>query len=87
MGTLINSCKKNDSPPDESLVLGQLARHLCLQSTFLVDVPRGRVEYLASERDTLRCNAIEILLYLLIFLFIYMVRTTSFWPALLITSW
>ena len=36
MGMLINSCKKNDSPSSESLVLGKLARHLCLQSTFLV---------------------------------------------------
>ena len=36
MGMLINSCKKNDSPSAESLVLGKLARHLCLQSTFLV---------------------------------------------------
>ena len=36
MGMLINSCKKNDSPSAESLVLGKLTRHLCLQSTFLV---------------------------------------------------
>ena len=37
--------------------------------------------YLASERseqDTLRCNAIEISLYLFIYLFIYIVRRTSF---------
>ena len=36
MGMLINSSKKNDSPSAESLVLGKIARHLCLQSTFLV---------------------------------------------------
>ena len=48
IGMLINYCKKNESPLAESLVLGKLARHLCLQSTFLV------------------------------YLFIYMVRTTSF---------
>ena len=36
MGMLINSCKKNDSPSAESLVLGKLARYLCLKSTFLV---------------------------------------------------
>ena len=36
MGMLINYCKKNDSLSAESLVLGKLARHLCLQSTFLV---------------------------------------------------
>ena len=35
MDMLINSCKKNDSPSAESLVLGKLARHLCLQNTFL----------------------------------------------------
>ena len=33
---LINYCKKNVSLSAESLVLGKLARHLCLQSTFLV---------------------------------------------------
>ena len=33
---LINDCKKNDSLSAECLVLGKLARHLCLQSTFLV---------------------------------------------------
>ena len=38
MGMLINSCKKNDSPSAESLVLGKLARHLRLQSTILVVV-------------------------------------------------
>ena len=38
MGMLINSCKKNDSTSAESLVLGKLARHLCLQSTLLVNV-------------------------------------------------
>ena len=34
----------------------------------IIDIPRGRVEYLASERserDTLGCNAIEISVYLL----------------------
>ena len=36
MGILINDCKKNDSLSAESLVLGKLARHLCLQRTFLV---------------------------------------------------
>ena len=36
MGMLINYCKKNDSLSAESFVLGKLARHLCLQSTFLV---------------------------------------------------
>ena len=36
MGMPINYCKKNDSLSAESLVLGKLACHLCLQSTFLV---------------------------------------------------
>ena len=36
MGMLVNYCKKNDSLSAESLVLGKLACHLCLQSTFLV---------------------------------------------------
>ena len=36
MGMLINYCKKNDSLSAESLVLGKLAHHLFLQSTFLV---------------------------------------------------
>ena len=36
MGRLINYCKKNDSLSAEILVLGKLARHLCLQSTILV---------------------------------------------------
>ena len=35
MTMLINYCKRNDSLSAESLVLGKLARHLCLQSTFL----------------------------------------------------
>ena len=38
MGMLIIYCKKNDSLSAECLVLGKLARHLCLQSTFLVVV-------------------------------------------------
>ena len=46
MGMLINSCKKNDSPSAESLVLGKLARHLCLQSMYCIG---ERV----SERDTI----------------------------------
>ena len=48
MGMLNNSCKKNDSSSAESLVLGKLARHLCLQSTFLV-----------GERDTIRAVQIQ----------------------------
>ena len=36
MTMLINYCKRNDSLSAESFVLGKLARHLCLQSTFLV---------------------------------------------------
>ena len=39
IGMLINYCKKNDSLSAESLVLGKLTRHLCLQSTFLVVIP------------------------------------------------
>ena len=40
MGMLINYCNRNDSLLAESLVLGKLARHLCLQSTFLVYIYR-----------------------------------------------
>ena len=36
IGMLINYCKNNDSLSAESLVLGKLTRHLCLQSIFLV---------------------------------------------------
>ena len=36
IGMLINYCKKNDSLYLEMFVLGWLARHLCLPSTFLV---------------------------------------------------
>ena len=36
MDMRINYCKRNVSLSAESLVLGKLARHLCLQSTFLV---------------------------------------------------
>ena len=36
LGMLINYCKNNDSLSAESLVLAKLARHLCLQSIFLV---------------------------------------------------
>ena len=35
IGMLINYCKKNDFLSAECLVLGKLARHLCLQSPFL----------------------------------------------------
>ena len=35
MGMLIDYCKRNDSLSAESLVLGKLTRHLCLQSTLL----------------------------------------------------
>ena len=35
IGMLINYCRKNDSLSAESLVLVKVARHLCLQSTFL----------------------------------------------------
>ena len=45
MGMLVNSCKKNDRPSAESLVLGKLARHLYLQSTFLVLMLWSSVEY------------------------------------------
>ena len=46
IGMLINYCKKNDSLQTEMFVLGKLARHLCLQSTFLVYIyviPRGKI--------------------------------------------
>ena len=47
-----------------------------------MDVPGCKITtFLASERskrDTLRCNAIEVSLYLFIYLFICMVRRTSF---------
>ena len=36
MSMLINYCKKNYTLSAESIVLGKLARHLCLQSTILV---------------------------------------------------
>ena len=36
IGMLINYCEKNDSLSAKNLVLGKLARHLCLQSSFLV---------------------------------------------------
>ena len=36
MDMRINYCKRNNSLSAESLVLGKLARHLCLRSTFLV---------------------------------------------------
>ena len=38
MGMLIDSCKNNDRPSAEILVQGKLARHLCLQSKFLVNI-------------------------------------------------
>ena len=47
MGMLINSCKKNDSPSAESLVLGKLARHLYILNLYysiLEDIERVKSE-------------------------------------------
>ena len=65
MGMLINYHKKNDCLSAESLMLGKHTRHLCLQSTFLVNFMKlmrrnvdqniktkaGMVEVLVSERS------------------------------------
>ena len=56
MGVLINSRKKNDSPSAENLVLGKLARHLCLQSTFLVYIYIYKYKYRVSIELRLRVS-------------------------------
>ena len=77
--TIVHNCAGLDRSP-----------LLCYMSTGLVnDIPRGRVECLArarSEGDTLRCNAIEISVYIFINLFICYVRPL-FPPGLLVRSW
>ena len=56
MGMLINYCKKNYRLSAESLVLGKLAHHLCLLSTFLVYIHTLHISSNLYYRPDVSCS-------------------------------